>query len=346
VQPEIPHQLYEEAILRELELRAPAFEGLGAPISLYFGGGSPGLWAPRHLGRIFQEVKQRFGQPREITIECNPEDLSLSRLQALRAQGINRLSLGVQSFQSKILQALGRRPEPELALRAIEDLKQSGFEDFSLDLIFGLAGESLAEALGDLEQACASGAPHLSLYQLTLAAGTPFGARAARGEQLLSPEELQAEIFLALRARLAELGRPAYEISNAACPGFEAVHNSLYWTGCSYLGLGAGAHGFLASEALRWENLGSSRLYLKQALSGTFPEARRERLSVDELALERLMTGLRLSRGLKMDGALKQRFGVGIKRLIQEGRMEQIGEYCRATEREAPILDKLILELL
>lgn len=346
----IPHDAYRDAVIAELAARAPAFAGRPPAVSVYFGGGTPGLWRPDCVGAVVDAVAARLGlrADAEVTVECNPEDLRPADLAGLRAAGANRLSLGVQTFDDARLARLGRGHRGDDARRAVAAARAAGFDDLSLDLIHGLAGQTTAEAVADVDAACALAPTHVSTYQLTIEPKTAFGARARRGETLQAPEEALLEMFLEVRAALRGHGVVPYEISNAARPGHEAVHNGLYWTLGEYVGLGAGAHGFrrVAAGGERWENERHAGRYVRAALAGAPAERGREVVDPDTLLEERVMTGLRLDRGLPVDAELAARFGARAAELTAAGLLRSEEGRWAATERGRPLLDTVIGRLI
>ncbi len=347
----IPHAAYRDAVLAELAVRAPAFAGFGAPVSVYFGGGTPGLWPADCVGAVIDGVAARLGLAAgaEITVECNPEDVTLDHLRGLRAAGVNRLSVGAQSFDDALLTRLGRAHDAGATRAAVDAARRAGFAELSLDLMHGAAGQPLAAALADVEAACDLAPTHVSTYQLTIEDRTAFGARARRGESLLAPDDVLAAAFEQIRAALRARGVVPYEVSNAAVPGHEAVHNSLYWTFDPYLALGAGAHGFWHDGAVgeRWVNARAPRHYLAGARSGAPAEASRERIDAATLLDERVLCGLRLDRGLPVDAALEARFGVAARALVRRGdlRWTDDGRWA-VTDAARPFLNRVVLALL
>jgi putative oxygen-independent coproporphyrinogen III oxidase len=350
VVPTIPHRAYRDAVVSELGARAPAFAGRPAPVSVYFGGGTPGLWPAEHIGGVIEAVAGRLGltHDAEITVECNPEDVTVAGLRALREVGVNRVSLGIQSFDAAVLEGLGRAHGAAQNREAVDAAHRAGFERFSVDLIHGLAGQTVDSALVDVDLACTLGAPHISTYQLTIEPQTAFGRRARRGEVMLVDEDRLLALFEAVRARLRSGGVEPYEVSNAARPGFEAVHNSLYWTGGEYLALGAGAHGFRREGpgGTRWENERNAEWYMRAALAGHPAERVRETIDAGTWLEEKLLTGLRLDRGVTLAPELRRRFGTAARHRIAAGFLEEVDGRWRMTDKGRPVLDRVVLDLV
>lgn len=304
-----PEERYTKAILRELQLRRETMQPRALD-TIFFGGGTPSLWSPKFVGQVVDAVAAAFplASGAEISMEANPEAMDLERWRGLRSAGVNRLSLGVQSFDAEILKSLGRHHDGPMAVRAFEHARQAGFENLSLDLIFGVQGQTVEQVRGDARQAAALGGEHVSAYGLTLdveslAFETKLAKQLKRGEVKLPPEEAVVEMGQVLREELQAGGFQRYEVSNFARAGFESTHNALYWTGGEYLALGAGAVGMLrSSETIgeRFFNERGTERYLKAVEEGRLPEADRESLDREELFAERAAMGLRLVNGIDL----------------------------------------------
>jgi oxygen-independent coproporphyrinogen-3 oxidase len=299
---------YTRAILAELALRAPAFDGLAAR-SLYLGGGTPSLWDPDEVAEVLGAIRARVRLPAgaEVTIEANPESCDRARLAAWRAAGVNRVSVGAQSFDPGVLAKLGRRHGPEDTLRAIREAAEL-VGNASVDLIYGARRSTVEIARADAERAAAAGAAHVSAYALTLdpdvlAEEVPLARMRRQGRLPLPDEEETRAQGEAIRKTLRRAGLRRYEISNFARPGRESVHNRLYWAGESYLGLGAGAWGCLRGEgrSARYGNLRDARAYLDAALAGRPPTAEEDDIPAEADRNERLMLALRTREGAPLD---------------------------------------------
>jgi len=235
-----PFAAYIDALLDDLDEDLPLVAGREVA-TVFFGGGTPSLCPPPLIRRFLEglAVRLSLAPDAEITLEANPGTIEHGRFADLAAVGINRVSLGVQSFQPRLLAAIGRIHDEREARAAIAELALAGIGNFNLDLMFGLPGQTLAEACDDLEAAISAAPPHLSLYQLTLEPGTPFYRRPPS----LPDEDACWAMEAALAARLENAGYRRYEVSAWALPGRECRHNLNYWRFGDYLGLGAGAHG-------------------------------------------------------------------------------------------------------
>jgi oxygen-independent coproporphyrinogen-3 oxidase len=245
VVPEIPELQYTEALLRELDYFARLSDWQDRPAqSIFFGGGTPSTFAPGTIGRIIQRVAALLPvEPScEITLEANPGTVDQENFSGYREAGVNRISVGVQSFQPRLLKFLGRAHSADDARRALKVIKDTGFENFSFDLMYANPGQTLAELEADLDTALNFQSPHLSAYNLTFEEGTPFHHEYRAGK--LRPLSEDEEIAMAelIESKLARAGLDRYEISNYARPGRQSRHNVNYWRGGDYLGVGAGAH--------------------------------------------------------------------------------------------------------
>jgi putative oxygen-independent coproporphyrinogen III oxidase len=315
----IPGARYRKALEDELALRLLARPGwTAAPLdSLYLGGGTPSLWEPAEVAGFLETVRQKLPlkPSAEVTLEANPEVADARRLSGFRAAGVNRLSLGVQSFEEKTLSTLGRAHAPKDARASMRAARSAGFDNVSLDIILGVEGQSLESAVQDAREAAALFPEHVSAYVLTveresLAEETVFARRLRTGQLQLPPEGVVADMVEAVGDVLAEAGLVRYEVSSYARPGRHSRHNALYWTGGEYLALGAGATGFhaTATGGVRTAAHRGTERWFTDVEAGRLPDAEREVLGPKELFAERLMLGLRFTSGLDVQ-ALTRRFG-------------------------------------
>ena len=312
----IPQERYTRAVLAELELRT-AGGGIDA-VSLYLGGGTPSLWDPAGVARVIAAVRERLRLPEagEVTLEANPESCDPGRLRAFRDAGVNRLSIGVQSFDPGVLVKLGRRHGPELAERAVRTAA-GVLPSVSVDLIYGARRSSVATARADGERVARLPVAHVSAYALTLdpevlAEEVPLARLKRQGRLPLPPDEDVAAQAAALRAALRRGGLRRYEVSNFSLPGRESVHNQVYWDSGSYLGLGVGAYGCLhgpGERALRWGNHRAPSAYFAAVEAGHLPTAEEDRLGPLELAEERVMLALRTRKGLPLESIASEKRG-------------------------------------
>lgn len=239
---------YVEALERELAARGRDFAGRSLA-SIYFGGGTPSLFRPASLARLVGAVRTAFSgepshEPIEVTLELNPSTVELARLPGFRAAGIDRLSIGIQSFQDVLLKRLGRAHRAAVAREALLAARAAGFGNLSLDLIFALPEQTLEVLDRDLDELIAHRPEHVSTYELTFEPGTPFGRAVAAGRLARCDEDLAAQMIEHVEARLGAAGYARYEISSYAQPGRRSRHNARYWQRQAVLGLGMGAHSF------------------------------------------------------------------------------------------------------
>ncbi|MCB2193665.1 MAG: radical SAM family heme chaperone HemW [Deltaproteobacteria bacterium] len=268
--------------------------------TVYFGGGTPAMLPAAALASLLEGIKRLVGlEPvTEVSLEANPGALSPAKLAALRDAGFNRLSLGAQSFDPGLLRTLGRRHTPGDTARAVKAARQTGFANLNLDLIYGLPGQSVAMAEADLKAALNLEPDHLSLYELTLAPGTPFGHRYQAGKPPLPSDQAIVDMEQTAKELVQAAGLRRYEVSNYARPGYECRHNQATWQGGDYLSLGPGAHGHLAG--VRWAYVADPTEYCRMVQSGEEPLAMCEELSREQRALELILLGLRTVRGVEL----------------------------------------------
>ncbi|MES1165324.1 MAG: radical SAM family heme chaperone HemW [Verrucomicrobiota bacterium] len=325
---DIPHDAYADAVIAEIEVRAPLFqrragEAAGAPpelVSVYFGGGTPGLWRPDAMARVLAAAGAAFagggaGGPatREVTVEANPGEMDQAAFAALRALGVNRVSLGLQSLDDRLLRAIGRNHDAAAGPAAVRAARAAGIDNLSVDVMFGLPGQSLDDWRRTVDGVVALRPEHVSAYALTIERGTPFGARARKGELIVPEDEQTAAMQEWGRDALAAAGFTQYEVSSHAQPGRRAVHNTLYWTGAPYLGVGASAASFrpLADgSGWRFSNPRSTATYLRACAAGggSPAPAQFEQRNRGDLENEAVWLALRTTDGLDR-AAHARRFG-------------------------------------
>jgi oxygen-independent coproporphyrinogen-3 oxidase len=297
---------YGAALLAELAGRVPAFAGRTLE-TVYFGGGTPALLAPASIERLLAAVRAAFaGEPGEVTLEANPSTLEADRLAAFRAAGVDRLSLGVQSFDDTTLRRLGRAHRASESHAVLAAARAAGFARLSLDLIVGAPGQSLADVEHDLAAAVAAEPEHVSVYALTLETGTPFARAAGAGKLAVPDDDLVAEMLLAVEARLASAGLERYEVSSFARPGCEARHNQRYWRRQPVLALGVGAHSTEPASAdapfgARSANERVLAAWLTRIEAGRFAPPEREVLGAATARGEAAFLALRTREGLRAE---------------------------------------------
>ena len=313
----VPDEEYANALIAELEYwgRDPRFCGR-ALSTIFFGGGTPSLLSRSSLSRIIDAAKRVFGlnPSAEVTLEANPSTPTRSMYEGFVQAGITRISFGVQSFDAERLRLLGRDHSPLDAETAVRYSVDAGLTNVSVDLIFGVSGQTLNDVERDIDAACALPITHLSTYALTIEPGTPFFQRQERGLLVMPRDEAVAEMLSMIPQRVSTFGFERYEISNYSKPGMHSRHNEAYWVGTDYLGIGAGAHSYVASYqgeqlvgAERWSTLAQPAAYMKGAKEDKVISWR-EPLTVDSLTFEFFYLGLRRMVGVSLD-EFSRRFG-------------------------------------
>jgi oxygen-independent coproporphyrinogen-3 oxidase len=319
--------------------------------TVYFGGGTPSLLTPNQLTQILASIYKYFNitADAEITLEANPGDLSFSYLKALRATGINRLNIGVQSFNDKILKLLGRRHSAKEAISSINAARTSGFHNLGIDLIYGVHGLGIKSWKKTLEQAVAFLPEHISCYQLSLAEKTSLYKEYNLKGWRLPDEKTELKLFLATDEELTGAGYIHYEVSNfARKDAFKSRHNQKYWQHTPYLGLGPSANSFLNNK--RWWNKTSVIKYIEDTTSGKMPLENSEMLSTEQLQLETLFLGLRTKAGINLK-KFQTRFGVDLPQarkamidaLVKNSLVEIKGGFLRPTVKGMAVADSLAL---
>lgn len=351
---------YVDALLRDLREQLSAQPEPLDVETIYFGGGTPSLLPASAVASLLDAIAagSALRPAAEVTLEANPGTVDRAGLEALRAAGINRLTIGCQSFQPELLAALGRAHTVNDTRAAIAAARQAGFDNLNLDLMFGLTGQDL-EAWGrDLDAALACDPQHLSLYNLTVEPGTPYARQQAQGRLPLPGEEEQRAMYELAWSRSADAGLERYEVSNFARPGRQCRHNRLYWEGDAWLGVGAGAHGYQPPRAgdahwgrRAWNLRGVGR-YIAAVREGRGPEEGHEELTREEAMTEALLLGLRLREGLDRP-AFASRFGfdpaeamgAALDRAVEAGLAEVLPGRIRTTEAGGIIADYVVQEL-
>ncbi len=313
--------------------------------TVYFGGGTPSLLSldqvQRLLGALFGNAALRLhSKNAEVTLEANPGTLDYDYLRGLRGLGVNRLSLGVQSFDDALLRAMGRIHSAREALEAYYQAREAGFDNVNLDLIYGLPGQDLARWNDTLSRALALQPDHLSLYALTMEPDTPMGARVASGQLSLPDEDLVADMYVLAEELLEQAGYVHYEISNwAHSETRECRHNLTYWRNQAYVGFGAGAHSYV--DGYRYSNVPSPLEYIARLERGESPVDEMFFTGKETEMAETMMLGLRLTREGVRRAAFRERFGreldeayaAPIQELVALGLLEDLGEPIRLTPR-------------
>jgi putative oxygen-independent coproporphyrinogen III oxidase len=357
---EIPEENYTDALLRELENCGDSNDWRGRPVqSIFFGGGTPSTFHPQSIGKLLAWVAATFPIQAdcEITLEANPGTVDAQNFSGYRDAGVNRISVGVQSFQPKLLKFLGRIHSADEAKKALNIVKQAGFDNYSFDLIYANPGQTLQDLESDLHSPLEFQPPHLSAYNLTFEEGTPFHHeyRAGRMKNLGEDEEIaMAEL---IENKLGGAGLRRYEISNYALPGCHSRHNVNYWRSGDYLGLGAGAHSYKManSEDLfgrRWSNETNPGRYMAQVTESNRAVVEREEIDLTKAAGEFMFLGLRMTEGVSNEtfrsrfGKPPQEFYPRIRTWIEGDLLEENRGHLRLTPKGLMLANSIFVEFM
>lgn len=325
---------YLRALMEEIRAYEP-----GPVDTLYIGGGTPSALSAPQLEFLLEGLASIFdiSQVQEWTLEANPGDLSQDKIDVMAKAGLNRISLGVQTFDDRELRQIGRMHQEKDIYESIDQLKAAGFHNISIDLIYALPNQTMEQVVTNVEKALALDIPHMSLYSLILENHTVFMNRMRRGQLNLPQEDLEVDMFHYIINRLKEAGFDHYEISNFCRPGYESRHNLMYWDNAEYYGLGAGASGYL--NGVRYRNHGPIRHYLEAVAAG---DARvyKEELSLKEQMEEELFLGLRKRSGVsiqrfeqKFARSFEEVYGKVVAQLLEEGLLIREGDRLRTSQK-------------
>ena len=357
---EIPEESYTDALLRELESYGNQQDWRGRTVqSIFFGGGTPSTFKPASIGKLLDWAAASFPiKPDcEITLEANPGTVDSEKFFGYRDAGVNRISVGVQSFQPRLLKFLGRMHSADEARKALSIVCQAGFNNFSFDLIYANPEQTLKELEADLDAALGFQPPHLSAYNLTFEEGTPFHYeyRAGRMKSLSEDEEIaMAEL---IEARFSSVGLSRYEISNYARPGRHSRHNVNYWHGGDYLGLGAGAHSYRQDDSSRahgrrWSNEKNPARYMTQVMKSRHAVVETEEIEFAKAAGEFLFLGLRMTEGISIQKFIS-RFGKApiefyprIGDWIDGDLLEEKRSYLKFTRKGLLVANSIFVEFM
>jgi oxygen-independent coproporphyrinogen-3 oxidase len=360
VVPEIPEANYTEALIQELNHYARMNHWRGRAVeTVFFGGGTPSTFQPSSIARVLACARALFpiDSACEITLEANPGTVESRNFAGYRSHGVNRISLGVQSFQPQVLKFLGRVHSANEAVSALRVIGDAGFENFSLDLIYANPAQTLRDLENDLETALSFQSPHLSAYNLTIEEGTPFHHEYRSGRFSLLTEEKEIAMAEMIEQRLTAAGLQRYEISNYARPGFHSRHNLNYWQTGDYLGIGAGAHSHkrVAKNGIyghRWWNEKNPARYMNQIRERGQAVADAEESDLARATGEYMFSGLRLIDGICLD-AFVRRFGKSaselypqISRWVREGLMETDGKRLRLTRGGILVANSIFVDFV
>ena len=342
-----------DAYLEHLIQETRSYE-IGKLRTLYIGGGTPTALSAQQLAYLLTELPKvmDLSEVEEFTIEANPGDLDPDKIAVLKESQVNRVSLGVQTFDNKMLKKIGRSHQEQDIYDNIRHLKQAGFDNISIDLIYALPGQIMDQVKENVAKAIDLDIPHMSLYSLILENHTVFMNRMRRGKLPLPKEELEAEMFEYIIEELEKAGFEHYEISNFSKPGFESRHNLMYWDNTEYYGLGAGASGYV--YGVRYKNHGPIRHYMQAVEEGN-ARVQEEQLSQTEMMEEEMFLGLRKKTGVskkrfeeKFGVNFDQQYGPVVEELTQQGLLVPDKDIVRMTKKGLflgdTVAEKFILE--
>lgn len=327
---------YLDALAKEMAYYA----AMGPVKTIYIGGGTPTALNEEQFERMLSDVSHCFGHDalQEFTVEANPENLSGGKLELMKRYGVNRLSVGVQSFDNELLRTIGRAHNAENARDTIQRAQAAGFENITLDLMFALPGQTEEMLHQSLETALSLNTPHISIYSLQIEPRTIFYNRMKGGKLRLPGEDIEADMYGQIIFTLEKHGLRQYEISNFSRPGYQGIHNSLYWHNEEYYGIGAGAHGYVNGK--RYANAGPVKKYISLVGEHGFSEASAHAVTAQERIEEEMFLGLRLMRGVsqsrflqKFGRHIKEVYGNQINRLKSEGLLEECGDYIKLSTK-------------
>lgn len=311
-------QRFFRSLRREIEFAKSKFGKLSFD-TLYLGGGTPSLLSPDEMSELLGVLRSefKFQNDYELTCEINPENLDADKLQQYQHLGINRASVGAQSFNDELLRKMGRTHSSHHIVRAIELLQKTGFQNISIDFILKLPRQTIADVKDSIQRAISLGAKQISLYDLDVHEKTVYGLMQKQGKLHLPSGDEHEQMFGAAELILNEAGFHAYEVSNFALPGFESKHNLIYWHNQEYLGLGPGAYSYLGG--VRYQFASDVEHYLQKCEAGDFTNDTEDLISPEEREIENLMTGLRLQQGIDLEKftLTKPRFSEKLKLLAE-----------------------------
>ncbi|MFA4829507.1 MAG: radical SAM family heme chaperone HemW [Thermodesulfovibrionales bacterium] len=337
-------QEYVDALCKELVLKKDSAKALK---TIYIGGGTPSVLPEESFKQLFRSIRNNFefSSRIEITVEANPGTLNDSKINTLLSVGINRLSIGVQSFNDNELKTLGRIHSSGDAVKAIEMIKKAGINNFSIDLMYGIPGQTMASWKDTLSRAVNLSPKHISSYELTPEKETPLYGMIDSKKIKMPDEELVLDMYNFAIDYLASRGCEHYEISNFALQGFRCIHNMNYWNRGEYIGTGSGAHSFI--NGVRSKNTGDIKKYIETLSSGIIPEIESMRLTRTDKIKEFIFLGLRKTEGINITKAKEPGLNIqdSFKELIDEGYLEISGDYLRLTRKGIVISNTVIVRM-
>jgi len=351
---DFPEEQYTKAILSEIDMQLELLEKKEVS-SIFFGGGTPSLFKPSSIELVLDKINSymKIKKETEITLEINPRSVELEKLNDFRGVGINRASIGIQSFSDRKLKFYGRNSNSEDSRKVLEDINKSGFKNFNIDLIYGSTNETLTELENDLDIALEYGSTHISAYCLTIEDGTQFGYLYKKGLLKLPDDEVLSEMYTLTSEMLVKNGFTHYEISNFSKLGNECVQNLIYWKCDTYIGFGAGAHshlkgyGEMGKWGKRWGNIKNPGKYMNNAINMGNVAEFMEDLDRENAINDKIMMGLRLSDGVDIENLsdiYNAEFNFNnLNHFFEEGLLEFIDGELKIT-KEGRIFSNLLIE--
>lgn len=335
-----PVDEYIESMGQELAIMRQEGISFKEVETVFLGGGTPTSLSEKQLERLLEIIHEYVdvSSLKEFSTEANPDELTFGKLIVLKNGGVDRLSIGVQSFDADLLTKIGRTHGPDDAARVVGEARKAGFDNISIDLIYGLPGQTIAQWQDTLDKALALDLPHYSGYSLIVEPKTVFYNLMNKGKLPLPGEDMETEMFTMLIEQMERKGRKRYEISNFATPGHESIHNLIYWENATYAGVGAGAHGYV--DGTRYSNIGPIAKYMEKTALGERPVQQTHVVTAIEAMEEEMFLGLRKSNGVsislfqeKFGRSLEEVYGETLHSLIKDGLVERLDDAVKLTHR-------------
>ena len=335
-----PVDEYIESMGQELAIMRQEGISFKEVETVFLGGGTPTSLSEKQLERLLEIIHEYVdvSSLKEFSTEANPDELTYGKLIVLKNGGVDRLSIGVQSFDADLLKKIGRTHGPDDAARVVGEARKAGFDNISIDLIYGLPGQTIAQWQDTLDKALALDLPHYSGYSLIVEPKTVFYNLMNKGKLPLPGEDIETEMFTMLIEQMESKGRKRYEISNFATPGHESIHNLIYWENATYAGVGAGAHGYV--DGIRYSNIGPIAKYMEKTALGERPVQQTHVVTEIEAMEEEMFLGLRKSNGVsvslfqeKFGQSLEEVYGETLQSLIKDGLVERLDDAVKLTHR-------------
>ncbi|MFJ7933604.1 radical SAM family heme chaperone HemW [Sporosarcina sp. NPDC096371] len=335
-----PVDAYIESIGQELAIMRQQGISFKDLETVFLGGGTPTSLSEKQLDRLLTIIHDYVdvSSLKEFSTEANPDELTYGKLTVLKSGGVDRLSIGVQSFDSDLLKRIGRTHGPDDAERVVREARKAGFDNISIDLIYGLPDQTIVQWQDTLDRAAALELPHYSGYSLIVEPKTVFYNLMNKGRLPLPGEDIETEMFSMLINQMEKQGRMRYEISNFAVLGSESIHNLIYWENDGYAGVGAGAHGYV--DGIRYSNIGPITKYMEKTTAGERPVQQTHVVTEIEAMEEEMFLGLRKSNGVsitlfqkKFGKSLEDVYGETLQTLMKDGLVERMGDVIKLTHR-------------